>query len=79
MAFMPSLWTTALLVFAFFFAYYVYEPPYRGLYPDLLPERLYGRAQSAQHLMRGAALGTALIGAARSSTSGRHSRSSSRR
>ena len=37
MAFMPSLWTTALLVFAFFFAYYVYEPPYRGLYPDLLP------------------------------------------
>ncbi len=57
MAFMPSLWTTALLVFAFFFAYYVYEPPYRGLYPDLLPERLYGRAQSAQHLMRGLALG----------------------
>ena len=53
MAFMPSLWTTALLVFAFFFAYYVYEPPYRGLYPDLLPERIYGRAQSAQHLMRG--------------------------
>ena len=62
MAFMPSLWTTALLVFAFFFAYYVYEPPYRGLYPDLLPERLYGRAQSAQHLLRGAALGAALIG-----------------
>ena len=62
MAFMPSLWTTALLVFAFFFAYYVYEPPYRGLYPDLLPERLYGRAQSVQHLMRGLALGTALIG-----------------
>ena len=62
MAFMPSLWTTALLVFAFFFAYYVYEPPYRGLYPDLLPERIFGRAQSAQHLMRGLALGTALIG-----------------
>ena len=35
---MPSLWTTSLLVFAFFFAYYIYEPPYRGLYPDLLPE-----------------------------------------
>ncbi len=62
MAFMPSLWTTALLVFAFFFAYYVYEPPYRGLYPDLLPERMYGRAQSAQHLLRGLALGAALIG-----------------
>src|SRR5919204_6420788 len=30
MAFMPSLWTTTLIVLAFFFAYYVYEPPYRG-------------------------------------------------
>ncbi len=63
-AFMPNLWTTALLVFAFFFAYYVYEPPYRGLYPDLLPEAVYGRAQGVQHLLRGIALGTALIGGA---------------
>ena len=62
MAFMPNLWTTALLVFAFFFAYYVYEPPYRGLYPDLLPEQVYGRAQGVQHLFRGIALGGALIG-----------------
>jgi MFS family permease len=63
-AFMPNLWTTALLVFAFFFAYYVYEPPYRGLYPDLLPESVYGRAQGVQHLLRGMALGAALIGGA---------------
>lgn len=62
MAFMPSLWTTALLVFAFFFAYYVYEPPYRGLYPDVLPERVFGRAQGVQHLFRGIALAGALIG-----------------
>jgi MFS family permease len=62
MAFMPSLWTTALLVFAFFFAYYVYEPPYRGLYPDLLHESTFGRAQGVQHLLRGVALGSALIG-----------------
>ena len=62
MAFMPSFWTTTLLVLAFFFAYYVYEPPYRGLYPDLLPERVYCRAQSVQHLMRGVALGGALVG-----------------
>ena len=47
MAFMPSLWTTTLIVLAFFFAYYVYEPPYRGLYPDLLDEAVYGRAQGA--------------------------------
>lgn len=62
MAFMPSFWTTALIVFAFYFAYYVYEPPYRGLYPDLLPQGIYGRAQSVQHVMRGAALGSALVG-----------------
>jgi MFS family permease len=61
-AFMPSLWTTTLIVLAFFFAYYVYEPPYRGLYPDLLRESVYGRAQGAQHLMRGLALGTAVLG-----------------
>jgi MFS family permease len=62
MAFMPNLWTTALLLCAFFFAYYVYEPPYRGLYPDLLPENVYGRAQGVQHLFRGIALGGGLIG-----------------
>jgi len=62
LAFMPSLWTTALLVFAFFFAYYVYEPPYRGLYPDLLPETVYGRSQSVQHLFRGLAIAGALVG-----------------
>jgi MFS family permease len=62
MAFMPTLWTTTLIVLAFYFAYYVYEPPYRGLYPDLVPPSLYGRSQSVQHLMRGAALGIALVG-----------------
>jgi MFS family permease len=62
MPFMPNLWTTAPVVFAFFGAYYVYGPPYRGLYPDLLPESVYGRAQSVQHLLRGIALGAALIG-----------------
>jgi len=61
-AFMPSFWTTAALVFAFFFAYYVYEPPYRGLYPDLVPPERYGRSQSVQHVLRGVALGTALVG-----------------
>ena len=62
MAFMPNLWTTALVVMAFFFAYYVYEPPYRGLYPDLLPEGVFGRAQGVQHILRGIALGLALVG-----------------
>ena len=62
MAFMPNIWTTALLVFAFFFAYYVYEPPYRGLYPDLLPPSQFGRAQGIQHVLRGLAIGGALVG-----------------
>src|SRR5919202_1887211 len=62
MPFMPNLWTTTLIVLAFFFGYYFYEPPYRGLYPDLLPESTYGRAQGIQHVLRGIALGAALVG-----------------
>jgi MFS family permease len=62
MPFMPNLWTTTLIVLAFFFAYYVYEPPYRGLYPDLLPVSMFGRAQGIQHVLRGIALGFALVG-----------------
>ena len=61
-AFMHSLPSTALALFGFFFAYYIYEPPYRGLYPDLLPDTVFGRAQGAQHILRGAALGGALVG-----------------
>jgi MFS family permease len=60
--FMPNLWTTTLLVLAFYFAYYLYEPPYRGLYPDVLPPAGYGRAQGVQHVLRGIALGVALVG-----------------
>jgi MFS family permease len=60
--FMPNFWTTTLLVLAFYFAYYLYEPPYRGLYPDLLPSEAYGRAQGTQHVLRGLALGIALVG-----------------
>jgi len=60
--FMPNLWTTTILVLAFYFAYYLYEPPYRGLYPDVLPPAAYGRAQGVQHVLRGVALGIALVG-----------------
>jgi MFS family permease len=62
LAFMPNLWTTALLLFALFLAYYVYEPPYRGLYPDVLPDRVFGRAQGVQHVFRGIAIAGGLIG-----------------
>ena len=61
LAFMPNLWATAFIFFSFSLAYYVYEPPYRGLYPDLIPSSSYGRSQGSQHVMRGIALGGALI------------------
>ena len=60
--FMPNLWTTALLVLAFYFAYYLYEPPYRGLYPDVVPPSAFGRAQGVQYVLRGIALGIAMVG-----------------
>jgi MFS family permease len=60
-AFMPNFVSTAFVVFAFFFAYYIYEPPYRGLYPDLLPPSAFARSQGAQHVMRGAAVGISLV------------------
>jgi MFS family permease len=60
--FMPNFWTAVLLVLAFYFAYYLYEPPYRGLYPDVLPPASYGRAQGVQHVLRGIALGIAMVG-----------------
>jgi MFS family permease len=62
LGFAPSVWAAALVVLVFFAAYYVYEPPYRSLYPDLLPDRVYGRAQSVQHLMRGLAMAIGLVG-----------------
>jgi Na+/melibiose symporter-like transporter len=62
MPFMPNLWTTVVIVMSFFFAYYLYETPYRGLYPDVLPPEVFGRSQGIQHILRGIALGTALVG-----------------
>jgi MFS family permease len=62
MPFMPNLWTTVVIVMSFFFAYYLYETPYRGLYPDVLPAETFGRSQSVQHIQRGIAIGIALVG-----------------
>jgi Na+/melibiose symporter-like transporter len=59
---MPNLWTTVVIVMSFFFAYYLYETPYRGLYPDVLPPEMFGRSQGIQHILRGIALGVALVG-----------------
>lgn len=53
---------TVGLIFGFFVGYFVYYPPYRALYADLVPSSHHGRAQGAQGFMRGLGLGAALVG-----------------
>jgi MFS family permease len=50
-----------ITILMFFVGYYLYYPPYRAIYADLLPRRLLARAQSAQAVQRGAGLGIALV------------------
>ena len=49
----------ALLLF--FVGYYLYYPPYRALYADLLPRSQYARSQASQAVYRGAGLGLGLM------------------
>jgi MFS family permease len=59
--FTPSVALAGAAVLVFFVGYYVYYPPYRALYADLLPRGLYARAQAGQAIARGAGLGVALL------------------
>jgi MFS family permease len=59
--FSRSIAVAAVTVLAFFVGYYIYYPPYRALYADLLPRALYARAQAGQAVARGAGLGFALL------------------
>jgi MFS family permease len=59
--FSGSVTLAAACVLAFFVGYYLYYPPYRALYADLLPQRFYARAQAGQAVLRGAGLGAALL------------------
>jgi len=61
LAFSGSFAAAAAAVLAFFVGYYLYYPPYRALYADLLPRRFYARAQSTQAILRGAGLGVTLL------------------
>ena len=56
-----SIGIAAAAVLMFFVGYYIYYPPYRALYADLLPRTLYARAQAGQAVARGAGLGVALL------------------
>jgi MFS family permease len=59
--FAPSYGVAGAAVLIFFIGYYLYYPPYRALYADLLPRTLYARAQASQAVLRGVGLGAALI------------------
>lgn len=59
--FAPSYTVAGVAVLIFFVGYYLYYPPYRALYADVLPRTLYARSQASQAVLRGAGLGAALI------------------
>jgi MFS family permease len=59
--FVQTIGIAAATVLMFFVGYYVYYPPYRALYADLLPRTLYARAQAGQAVARGVGLGVALL------------------
>jgi MFS family permease len=59
--FSPSYQVAGIAVLIFFIGYYLYYPPYRALYADILPRSMYARAQASQAVLRGAGLGAALI------------------
>jgi MFS family permease len=56
-----NLFVAGVALLLFFVGYYLYYPPYRALYADLLPRNLYARSQSSQGILRGAGLGIALL------------------
>jgi predicted MFS family arabinose efflux permease len=62
LGFVPGVAAIAATIVAFFVAYYVYEPPYRGIYPDLLEPSDFSRSQGIQNVLRGMAIAGALIG-----------------
>ena len=56
-----NLLVASIAVGLFFVGYYLYYPPYRALYADLLPRALYARSQASQGVLRGVGLGIALL------------------
>jgi len=56
-----NLLVAGIAVGLFFVGYYLYYPPYRALYADLLPRHLYARSQASQGILRGVGLGVALL------------------
>ncbi|HYX77832.1 MAG TPA: MFS transporter [Solirubrobacterales bacterium] len=61
MGLVQSLAALAIVVAAFFIGYFIAYEPYRALYPDLLEDRVAGRAQGNQAVWRGVGTGLALL------------------
>jgi MFS family permease len=59
--FSPDYQIAGLAILMFYIGYYLYYPPYRAIYADLLPKRMMARAQSSQAIFRGVGLGVAMI------------------
>lgn len=57
-----SLVALAILLLAFYASYFTYYAPYRALFPDLVPDRVRGRSQSAPKTWRELGLVSALVG-----------------
>lgn len=57
----PNLLVAGIALLLFFVGYYLYYPPYRALYADLLPRALLARSQASQAVLRGAGLGVGLL------------------
>lgn len=56
-----NLLVAGIALLLFFVGYYLYYPPYRALYADLLPRSQYARSQASQAVYRGAGLGLGLM------------------
>ncbi len=57
-----SLVAVVPILLVFYVGYFIFYPPYRAQYPDLVPRRMRGRSQSAQKTLREAGLVLALVG-----------------
>lgn len=62
LGFVPGVTAAAIVLAVFFGAYYFAYEPYRALYPDLVSDRIAGRAQSTQAVFRGIGTFLALLG-----------------
>jgi MFS family permease len=51
----------SIAILMFYVGYYLFYPPYRAIYADVLPRDLYARSQASQAILRGAGLGAALL------------------